>query len=117
MATAPVPSVPGQRSPAIAGSPPAGSQVPATDPASAPRFPELYAPGAPFAAPELQSLAADGLLARFHQHGYILPGMPASPKLRARAAAAVVPMAVRQRVVAGRMTAAWIFGCAPEPDR
>ena len=26
-------------------------------------------------------------------------------------------MPVRQRVVAGRMTAAWIYGCAPEPDR
>jgi hypothetical protein len=26
-------------------------------------------------------------------------------------------MAIRQRVVAGRMTAAWIYGCAAEPDR
>ena len=117
MATEPVRSVSGQRSPAVAGPPPAGGQVPATDAAFAPRFPELYAPGAPFAGPELQSLAADGLLARFHQHGYTLPGVPASPKLRARAAAAVVPTAVRQRVVAGRMTAAWIYGCAAEPDR
>ena len=25
--------------------------------------------------------------------------------------------AIRQRVVAGRMTAAWIYGCAAEPDR
>ncbi|WP_285246178.1 type IV toxin-antitoxin system AbiEi family antitoxin [Pseudarthrobacter sp. efr-133-R2A-89] len=117
MATAPVPPAPGQPSTSVAGTPGAGSQLQGTDAASAPRFPELYAPGAPFAAPELQSLAADGLLARLHQHGYTLPGMPASPKLRARAAAAVVPAAVRQRVVAGRMTAAWIFGCAAEPDR
>src|SRR6478735_2758199 len=85
--------------------------------AAAPRFPELYAPGVPFAGPELQSLAADGLLARFHQHGYTLPGLPASPQLRARAAAGAVPAAIRQRVVAGRMTAAWIYGCAAEPDR
>ncbi|WP_457950282.1 hypothetical protein ACTAQI_06715 [Pseudarthrobacter sp. alpha12b] len=85
--------------------------------AAAPRFPELYAPGLPFAGPELQSLAADGLLARFHQHGYTLPGLPASPQLRAKAAAGAVPAAIRQRVVAGRLTAAWIYGCAAEPDR
>ncbi|WP_181037508.1 type IV toxin-antitoxin system AbiEi family antitoxin [Arthrobacter sp. ZGTC412] len=82
-----------------------------------PRFPELYAPGMPFASPELQSLASDGLLERFHQHGYTVPGAKASPQLRARAAAGAVPAAVRQRVVAGRMTAAWIYGCAGEPDR
>ncbi|WP_314214620.1 type IV toxin-antitoxin system AbiEi family antitoxin [Pseudarthrobacter equi] len=81
------------------------------------RFPELYAPGRPFAGPELQSLAADGILARFHQHGYTLPGSAASAQLRARAAAGSVPPQVRQRVVAGRMTAAWIYGCADEPDR
>lgn len=81
------------------------------------RFPELYAPGLPFASPELQSLASDGLLERFHQHGYTLPGATASPQLRARAAAGAVPAAIRQRVVAGRMTAAWIYGCAGEPDR
>lgn len=98
--------------PSASGGPAAG---PGTAPA--PRFPELYAPGSPFAGPELQSLAADGLLARFHQHGYILPGVGASPQLRARAAAGVVPAAIRQRVVAGRMTAAWIYGCAAEPDR
>lgn len=100
-------------SPAPAPSPAAGQ----LDNPAAPRFPELYAPGRPFAGPELQALAADGLLARFHQHGYTLPGVAASAQLRARAAAGTVPPAVRQRVVAGRMTAAWIYGCAAEPDR
>lgn len=84
---------------------------------SPPQYPELYAPGQPFAWPELQSLAADGVLTRFHQQGFTLPGVPASPQVRARAAANGVPVAVRQRVVAGRMTAAWIYGCAAEPDR
>ncbi|SEQ61919.1 type IV toxin-antitoxin system AbiEi family antitoxin [Arthrobacter sp. OV608] len=88
-----------------------------SSPEPLPRFPELYAPGMPFAFPELQALAADGLLTRFHQHGYALPGSTATPQLRARAAAGAVPAAVRQRVVAGRMTAAWIYGCAAEPDR
>ncbi|HEY8700820.1 MAG TPA: type IV toxin-antitoxin system AbiEi family antitoxin [Arthrobacter sp.] len=84
---------------------------------SPPQFPDLYSPGRPFAWPELQSLAADGLLRRLHQRGYTLPEAPVSPQLRARAAANLVPEAIRQRVVAGRMTAAWIYGCAEEPDR
>jgi hypothetical protein len=105
-------ATPSASPPTAAGADPSlGSQ------AAAPRFPELYAPGRPFAWPELQSLASDGLLARFHQHGYTLPEVLASPQLRARAAACAVPASVRQRVVAGRMTAAWIYGCAGEPDR
>ena len=82
-----------------------------------PRYPELYSPGKPFTWPELQSMAGDGVLSQFHQHGYTLPDVAASPQMRARAAANAVPSAIRQRVVAGRMTAAWIYGCANEPDR
>jgi hypothetical protein len=82
-----------------------------------PRHPELYSPGKPFTWPELQSMAGDGVLSQFHQHGYTLPDVAASPQMRARAAAEAVPSAIRQRVVAGRMTAAWIYGCANEPDR
>jgi hypothetical protein len=62
-------------------------------------------------------MAGDGVLSQFHQHGYTLPDVAASPQMRARAAANAVPAAIRQRVVAGRMTAAWIYGCAGEPDR
>ena len=97
----------------IPPAPPGPDHAAAAD-ALAPRFPELYSPDMPFAWPELQSLAADGLLDRIHHRGYTLPGLPATPQLRARGA---VPASVRQRVVAGRMTAAWIYGCASEPDR
>ncbi len=62
-------------------------------------------------------MAADGVLTRLYRHGYLQPGTRATPQLRARAAALALPATVRRRVVAGRMTAAWIFGCAPEPDR
>lgn len=81
------------------------------------QHPDMYSPGQPFTWTELQALASDGVLSRFHQHGFTLPDAPVSPQLRARAAANAVPAAVRQRVVAGRMTAAWIYGCAEEPDR
>ena len=62
-------------------------------------------------------MAADGLLTQLYQRGYLPPGAHASPQLRARAASLAVAPAIRQRVVAGRMTAAWIYGCATEPDR
>lgn len=117
MATPSASPATGPASEPSAAAPRPGCPASGAEGAAAPRFPELYAPGMPFAGPELQSLAADGLLARFHQHGYTLPGLPASPQLRARAAAGAVPAAIRQRVVAGRMTAAWIYGCAAEPDR
>jgi hypothetical protein len=84
---------------------------------SPPQHHDLYSPGRPFTWPELQTLAADGILSRFQQHGYTLPDVQVSAQLRARAAANAVPAAVRQRVVAGRMTAAWIYGCAEEPDK
>ena len=117
MGTPPGSSTAGQGRELSAAAPRQGCPAGGTETAAPPRFPELYAPGKPFAGPELQSLAADGLLARFHHNGYTLPGLPASPQLRARAAAGAVPAAIRQRVVAGRMTAAWIYGCAAEPDR
>ena len=62
-------------------------------------------------------MASDGVLTQLYQHGYLPPGTLPTPHLRARAAAVLIRPGIRQRVVAGRMTAAWIFGCAPEPDR
>jgi hypothetical protein len=88
------------------------SQVPASA-----QIPELYSPGSVFSWPELQAMATDGVLVQLYQRGYTLPGTATTPQLRARAASFAVPPAIRQRVVAGRMTAAWIYGCADEPDR
>jgi hypothetical protein len=78
---------------------------------------ELYSPGVLFSWPELQAMASDGVLTQLYQRGYLTPGARSTPRLRARAAACALPPAIRQRVVAGRMTAAWIYGCAREPDR
>jgi hypothetical protein len=100
------------------------AQLPGTGdsptPASVPPgsgLPELYTPGVLFSWPELQAMASDGLLTQLYQRGYLAPGTRPTPQLRARAAACAIPSAIRQRVVAGRMTAAWIYGCAREPDR
>ncbi|WP_243177352.1 type IV toxin-antitoxin system AbiEi family antitoxin [Arthrobacter humicola] len=95
-----------------------GPPVPGTpSPGAGPEHCELYSPGALFSWPELQAMAADGVLTQLYQRGYLPPGSHASPQLRARAASLVLAPAIRQRVVAGRMTAAWIYGCATEPDR
>jgi hypothetical protein len=77
----------------------------------------LYSPGTLFSWPELQAMASDGVLNQLSQRGYLPPGAVPSPQLRARAAVGTIPAHLRQRVVAGRMTAAWIYGCAGEPDR
>ncbi|WP_423184748.1 hypothetical protein [Arthrobacter sp. NyZ413] len=78
---------------------------------------ELYAPGALFTWAELQSMAADGVLQPLHGKSYV-PSWPAiTPRLRARAAALLVPDRIRTKVIAGRMTAAWIYGCAEAPER
>lgn len=79
--------------------------------------PELYSPGTLFSWPELQAMASDGVLTQLYQRGYVPPGTRPTPRLRARAASVLISPAIRQRVVAGRMTAAWIYGCADEPDR
>ena len=51
------------------------------------RHRELYSPGALFSWPELQAMAADGVLTQLYQRGYLPPGTRATPQLRARAAA------------------------------
>lgn len=78
---------------------------------------ELYSPGQLFSWPELQAMASDGVLTQLYQRGYLAPGTRSTPQLRARALCTMIPQPIRQRVVAGRLTAAWVYGCAPEPDR
>ena len=81
------------------------------------RLSELYSPGPLFSWPELQAMASDGVLTQLYQRGYLPPGhTPHSAAPGARGVRPVRPV-IRQRVVAGRMTAAWIYGCAAEPDR
>jgi hypothetical protein len=62
-------------------------------------------------------MASDGVLTQLYQRGYLPPGARSTPQLRARALGTMIPPPIRQRVVAGRLTAAWVYGCAREPDR
>lgn len=78
---------------------------------------EVYAPSPLFTWAELQSMAADGVLTPLYEKSFTPPGLAVTPRLRARAAALVVPDRIRRKVIAGRMTAAWIYGCADAPER
>ncbi|MFF1829457.1 hypothetical protein [Paenarthrobacter sp. NPDC058040] len=76
---------------------------------------ELYSARRIFTWPELQSMASDGILSALYGKSYAAPGSAVTPRLRARAAALAVPERMRTKVVAGRLTAAWIYGCARPP--
>ncbi|MEZ2389584.1 type IV toxin-antitoxin system AbiEi family antitoxin [bacterium RCC_150] len=78
---------------------------------------DLYGPSPLFSWAELQSMAADGVLDPLFGKTFAAPGTEVTPRLRARAAACAVPEKIRRKVVAGRMTAAWIYGCAPAPEK
>ncbi|WP_232481313.1 hypothetical protein [Arthrobacter sp. YN] len=79
---------------------------------SEPAIPELYSPHRIFTWNELQSMAFDGILLPLYGKSYASPGTAITHRLRARAAALTVPERIRTKVVAGRLTAAWIYGCA-----
>ncbi|GAA2867266.1 hypothetical protein [Paenarthrobacter ilicis] len=82
-----------------------------------PELSELYSPNRIFSWNELQGMAIDGVLLPVYGKSYAAPGVAVTHRLRARAAAMNVPERVRPKVVAGRMTAAWIYGCAKQPER
>ncbi|MFE4195163.1 hypothetical protein ACFRJ9_04790 [Paenarthrobacter sp. NPDC056912] len=89
----------------------------AAPPLVEPAIHELYSPGRIFTWPELQSMAYDGILLPLYGKSYAAPGIAVTARLRARAAALTVPDKIRTKVVAGRLTAAWIYGCAQPPEQ
>ena len=78
--------------------------------------PPVLLAGLPFTAVELQAMAADGVLRHSVGGAYVPARAVDGPELKARALAALLPERIRARTVAGRLTAAWIYGCAPAPD-
>lgn len=94
---------------------PSSRLSPAASPATAPGplRPSLLLPGRPFSGNELRAMELDGLLVHVFETGYIGSTEPITPAHRALAAAAVLPAGFRRKVVLGRLTAAWVYGCAP----
>jgi hypothetical protein len=85
---------------------------PGDDPAN----PVVLVPGYHFSGAELQAMALDGVLVRIHGQAYAPTTQKCSPAVRARAAALTLPAPFVERVVLGRLTAAWVHGCAPDPE-
>ncbi|WP_051298421.1 hypothetical protein [Arthrobacter castelli] len=63
----------------------------------------------PFSASELQAMAHDGLLVHLCGATYLRAGARPGPQIRARAMAAELPAALRDRAVIGRQSALWIY--------
>ncbi|MBT1003709.1 hypothetical protein KIH31_13975 [Paenarthrobacter sp. DKR-5] len=77
----------------------------------------LIRPGEPFTAGELRAMALDGVVRQVIRDAYLRAGTGATPALRAQAVASAIPAAAAARTVIGRLSAAWVYGCAPPPPR
>ncbi|UNK44321.1 type IV toxin-antitoxin system AbiEi family antitoxin [Arthrobacter sulfonylureivorans] len=88
---------------------------PAASTAQAPSA--VLRPGHPFSRSELECMRLDGLLVNVYGSGFALPWDQITPRHRAAAAFFSLPEQVRRKVVLGRLTAAWVYGCAPEPEK
>ncbi|EMY35736.1 hypothetical protein D477_002773 [Arthrobacter crystallopoietes BAB-32] len=74
-------------------------------------------PGRPFSGNELRAMELDGLLVNVLEGGYVGAMDTVTPAHRALAAAALVPEGFRHKVALGRMTAAWVYGCAEPAEK
>ncbi len=79
------------------------------------RLPEVLVPGCPFTDTELQAMVNDGMLQRLVDGTYAPASSAPTPGLRAASMAAILNPRLKRRTVVGRMSAAWIYGCAPAP--
>lgn len=77
----------------------------------------LLRTGRPFTRSELNGLVLDGLAQPLSQDCFASGTAVVDARLRARALAERIPFEARQRVVAGRLSAAWIHGHSREPGR
>ena len=77
----------------------------------------LYFAGERFSGIELQAMEADGLLRRVYGETYVRWDIDPDPVCRALAAANALPPRFKPRIMLGRSTAAWVYGCAPVPRR
>ncbi|MBO0895773.1 hypothetical protein [Arthrobacter sunyaminii] len=77
----------------------------------------LFFAGGSFSSVELQAMERDGLLRWLYADSYVRWDIEPDPVCRALAAAHALPARLRGKIMLGRFTAAWIYGCAPAPRR
>jgi len=70
-----------------------------------------------FSSVELQAMERDGLVRWLYTDSYVRWDIEPDPVCRALAAAHALPARLRGKIMLGRFTAAWIYGCAPAPRK
>lgn len=101
--------------PLMQGSPIPGRTTPARDLAINSTGGVLFHGGGLFSHVELQAMRLDGLMMRVCGTSYVRVDQPKTPAIRAQSAINGVPRSLHRRVALARQTAAWVYGCAPEP--
>ena len=77
----------------------------------------LFFAGGDFSSVELQAMERDGLLRWLYTDSYVRWDIEPDPVCRALAASHALPARLREKIMLGRLTAAWVYGCAPVPRR
>ncbi|MBG0741608.1 hypothetical protein IV500_19810 [Paeniglutamicibacter antarcticus] len=72
----------------------------------------VFSPGRHFSRTTLQSMCLDSILVPVFRDSYIPAGTAITPALRGRAMALATPANLAGRGIAGRLSAAWIYGCS-----
>jgi hypothetical protein len=75
----------------------------------------ILSPGGEFELPELCAMMLDQVLVPVFGQAFRSVAEPETPALRAAAMASLVPDNLAGRAALGRMSAAWVYGCAPRP--
>jgi len=82
---------------------------------AAPANPGILTPGNEFTVAELYAMALDGVVANVFGQAFRAVAEPESAALRAAALAHQIPPALANRAALARLSAAWVYGCAPPP--
>lgn len=86
-------------------------------PTSWPAPHELLVPGSLFHEVELAALHSDGVLQRVFGSGYLPAGMAQTAEHRALAMSLEIPAGLLHKLILGRFSAAWVYGCSAKPPR
>lgn len=92
-------------------------QIAPVPPAPIPAPHELIVPGSLFSAVELAALYSDGVLQRVFGSGYLPAGVSETAEHRALAMSLEIPAGLLHKLILGRFSAAWVYGCAAKPPR
>lgn len=77
----------------------------------------VYAPTAVFSVGELAAMSLDKDLVKVYGDAYRCTSIDESPQMRAAALMTQVPASLASRAAIGWLSAAWVYGAAPPPQK